>query len=166
MPTPGGETPEASSDVYRLEPRDFPGGSTGMGKPGRGWGPPGLRRHSESRGGPAGGGQSLPRRGRAFCGARRPLLPLPRAAIAAFSASLHAWTEPSQLQGHALSLTLAPVTLGGPLVVWVVDFWLPLLAFGPELCRPRFPSHLLLCVSLLCVGPAGLRTWYPNRDVF
>lgn len=84
VPTPGGETPEASSDVYRLEPRDFPGGSTGMGKPGRGWGPPGLRRHSESRGGPAGGGQSLPRRGRAFCGARRPLLPLPRAGDRSF----------------------------------------------------------------------------------
>lgn len=138
-----------------------------MGKPGRGWGPPGLRRHSESRGGPAGGGQSLPRgEGAPSAGPGGLCCLCPGPAIAAFSASLHAWKEPSQLQGHALSLTLAPVTLGGPLVVWVVNFWLPLLAFGPELCRPRFPSHLLLCVSLLCVGPAGLRTWYPNRAVF
>lgn len=69
------------------------------------------------------------------------------------SLGLLAWVEgSSQFRVSHVGLTLAPITLHGPLADSVVNFWLPLLAFGPEPCRPHFPSHLLLCVSLPCVA--------------
>lgn len=74
------------------------------------------------------------------------------AAITALSASLPVWKVPLSSGYHMLGLTLAPITLHGPLADSVLNFWLPLLAFGPEPCRPHFPSHLLLCVSLPCVA--------------
>lgn len=68
--------------------------------------------------------------------------------------------------GSRIEPDAGPRHAAGPLVVWVVDLWLPLLASGPEPCRPRFPSHLLPCVFHFLVWPAGLQALLQNRVTF
>lgn len=72
------------------------------------------------------------------------------------STSCPGWKAPSQLQVSRVEPEAGPSPGPGPLSISVVNFWPPLLAFGPEPCRPHFPSHLSLCVSLPCVAGKGV----------